>query len=73
MSSNLKANCYEFATGCRKLCFSSVGCREPEKVGEHWRIHMLDKCLVVTQNQTNIVMSINHNDHRKQFMLNFSI
>ena len=22
MSSNLKANCYEFTTGCRKSCFS---------------------------------------------------
>jgi len=27
MSSNLKANCYGFATGCRKLYLSSVGCR----------------------------------------------
>jgi len=25
MSSNPKANCYEFATGCRKLYLSSVG------------------------------------------------
>jgi len=27
MSSNPKANCYAFATGCRKLYLSSVGCQ----------------------------------------------
>jgi len=35
MPLNLKANCYGFATGCRKLLF--VGCRKPKKVGKHWR------------------------------------
>jgi len=32
MSLNLKANCYGFATGCRKFCFFPVGCRKPGKV-----------------------------------------
>jgi len=27
MSSNLKENCYAFATGCRKLYLPSLGCR----------------------------------------------
>jgi len=36
MSLNLKANCYGFAVGCRKLYFSFVGHRMPKKVGKHW-------------------------------------
>jgi len=35
MASNLKANCYRFANGCRKLYFSFVGRRKPGKVGKH--------------------------------------
>jgi len=35
MSSNLKANCYEFTTGCRKLYFLSVWYRKLKKVGKH--------------------------------------
>jgi len=31
----LKANCYGFETGYRKLYFSSVGWHKPEKVGSH--------------------------------------
>jgi len=30
-----KPNCYGFATRCRKLYFSCVGCRRDEKVGNH--------------------------------------
>jgi len=36
MSSNLKVNCYGFATGCRKLCLPCVGRRKPKMVGKHW-------------------------------------
>jgi len=36
MLSNLEGNCYGFATWCRKLHFSSVGCRKSKKVGKHW-------------------------------------
>jgi len=35
MSSNLKANCYRFATGCRNLYLPSVGCRKAKMVGKH--------------------------------------
>jgi len=35
MSSNLKANCYELATGCQKLYFSALACRKPNQVGKH--------------------------------------
>ena len=35
MPSNLKANWYEFATGCRKWYLSFLGCRKPKKVGKH--------------------------------------
>jgi len=33
MSSSPKANCHGFATGYRKLYFSSEGFRKPKKVG----------------------------------------
>jgi len=33
LSSNPKTNCYGLASECRVLYFSSVECREPEKVG----------------------------------------
>jgi len=29
MTSSFEANCYGFATGCRKLYFSPAGCRKP--------------------------------------------
>jgi len=35
MSSDLKANCHFFATGCRKSYLSSEGCRKPIVVGKH--------------------------------------
>ena len=40
MSLKLNPNCYGFATRCRKLYFCFVGCRKPEKVGNHWHIHL---------------------------------
>jgi len=35
MSSDLKANCYGFAAGCRKLYLFSVGWGKPKMVGKH--------------------------------------
>jgi len=51
MSSNLKANCHGFASGCRKLHFSSVGCCKPKMVGKH--------CLTVSKH-TFCVRSVNY-------------
>jgi len=36
MSLNLKGVFCGFATGCRKLYFSSVECRKTRKVGKDW-------------------------------------
>ena len=36
MLSNLEANCYGFATWCKKLDFSSVGCGKSKKVAKRW-------------------------------------
>jgi len=44
MSLNLKPNFCGFATRCRRLCFSFVGCRKPEKVGKHWLRHSTTLC-----------------------------
>ena len=45
MSSNLKANFYGFATGCRKFYFFPEGCRKPKKVGKHCSISLLQTFL----------------------------
>jgi len=46
MSPNLKANCYGFATGCRKFYFPSIWCCNPKKFGKHWTLSAipLDLC-----------------------------
>jgi len=39
LSSNLKENCYEFFTGCRKLHFSSTGYINQTSLGNTGRFH----------------------------------
>ena len=44
MSSNLNGNCDGYATGCRKLYFSSAGCHKRGKVGKHSTKRWDTKC-----------------------------
>jgi len=46
--SHLKSDCYGFATGWRILYFFSVGCRNPEKIGNHC-FEWMQTCLVSLQ------------------------
>jgi len=55
MSSDVKAYCYGFDTGCRKLYLSSVGCCKPEKVGNHWASLSISCYLLINYALANLV------------------
>ena len=62
MSPNLKRNHCGFATICRKLYFSFVGCCKPKKVGNHW-IRWVTKFMKTSFTQVTVVAAFMKTKH----------